>query len=151
MRQFQLPRFERLPRTRQSPSQAWMAQLDGDLAVVCPTKWLHQKLGRLGKTARMYCEAIYSSYLHTEMVASLSKLSAVGWCTDFEYGPSCSDVADHAWGTASPYRSEGGWASHAAEIAYVFGQTFTLDGNSCSPNTEERYEAGSSLRLTTVR
>jgi hypothetical protein len=30
-----------------------MAQCDGDLAVVCPTKWLHQKLGQLGTEARI--------------------------------------------------------------------------------------------------
>ena len=33
--------------------RAAMAQCDGDLAVVCPTKWLHQKLGQLGTEARI--------------------------------------------------------------------------------------------------
>ena len=80
------------------------------------------RYGQLGKTARMYY---------------------------FTYGPSCSDKADSAWGTTSPYRKSeagGGWASHASEIAYVFGNSF----DSCDPTTEDRYGAGSSLRLTTA-
>ena len=84
----------------------------------------------------------------------------------FTYGPSCSDKADSAWGTASPYRDAhtgGGWASHASEIAYVFGNSFpcsashaseteadSSDTCECNPMTEERYGEGSSLRLTTA-
>lgn len=79
------------------------------------------RYGQLGKTARMYY---------------------------FTYGPSCSDKADRMWGTSSPYRNSeaGEWASHASEIAYVFGNSF----DSCDPTTEDRYGAGSSLRLTTA-
>ncbi len=100
----------------------------------CFAHW--SRYGQLGKTARMYY---------------------------FTYGPSCSDKADHEWGTSSPYRkSEAGgvWASHASEIAYVFGNSFSSGCESdeaqsdscytCDPTTEERYIAGSSLRLTTV-
>ena len=32
--------------------RAALTQTDGDLAVVCPTQWLHQKLGSLGVSAR---------------------------------------------------------------------------------------------------
>ena len=34
---------------------AAFSQFDGDLNVLCPTKWMHQRLGRMGIPARMYC------------------------------------------------------------------------------------------------
>jgi hypothetical protein len=72
------------------------AQVDGDMNVVCPSKWMHQRLGRLGKSARLYY---------------------------FEYGPSCVDGARKYPG--NPYTAAGGWASHGTELAFVFGNPST--------------------------
>lgn len=114
--------------------RASAAQLDGDLAVVCPTKWLHQKLGQLGIEARMYY---------------------------FEYGPSCGDKSMNGpWAATmatSPFNTQiegdrqnvaAGWGSHASEIRFVFG----MGDESCHPMTETKFDSadneGVSARLT---
>ena len=105
-------------------TSAAFLQLDADLGYVCPAKWLQQKFAALGKTARFFL---------------------------FEYGPSCSDGAlPMLKAENSPYVTAGGWASHAADLSYVFNTTSGAD-NACNPWTEETFEpAGSSRRLVTA-
>ena len=133
--QYSPARYLTDPATGEPYYRAAYTQLNGDMGFVCPTIALHQKLGQLGKTAFLY---------------------------HFDYGPSCSDVAGHAWGDASPYAAAGGMASHTAEIDYVFGTVIPaglqarpvpmVDPTAleCNPMLEERFSRGSSARLTTA-
>jgi carboxylesterase type B len=115
--------------------RASVTQFTADATMVCPSAWLHTKLGQLGKQAYLY---------------------------HFSYGPSCSDVAGNRW-PDSPYASAGGWASHTAELQYVFSTIFPagIEGRAvprvhpgiptCDPMADDTFgPPGASARLATA-
>merc|ERR1740130_2105546 len=82
---------------------------------------MHQRLGRLGKSARMFY---------------------------FEYGPGCNDYASQ--NAENPYVAAGGWASHGSEIQFVFGNPNTSDDDHDDTSCAVSTEGPKAARLTTL-
>ena len=120
---------------------------------------MHQRLGRLGKTARMFCEESrhtkslpdwslpnHSTTSHT--TASHCVGAGAGGWADFEYGPGCNDWA--GWMPNNPYSSKGGWASHGAEIAFVFSNPTAQGGGGGGGVCNVSAESPAAARLATL-